>query len=186
MRPPRCSTILIAPALVALLTSACYSLRHSSGGAQTTFHPPRLVRPSDVALPPGYRIEAIAQRLNFPTGIAFDDQTRPYVVESGYCYGEVWTTPRLLRIEPGGASTVIATGGRNGPWNGITFRNGTFYIAEGGELEGGRILSVTMDGRIRTLSTNLPSHGDHHTDGPIIGTDGWLYFGQGTASNSLC
>ena len=34
------------------------------------------------------------------------------------------------------------------------------------------------------LVSNLPSFGDHHTDGPVIGPDGWLYFGQGTASNA--
>lgn len=32
--------------------------------------------------------------------------------------------------------------------------------------------------------TGLPSRGDHHTNGPVIGPDGWLYFGQGTATNS--
>jgi hypothetical protein len=34
------------------------------------------------------------------------------------------------------------------------------------------------------LLSGLPSLGDHHTNGPAIGTDGWLYFGQGTATNS--
>jgi hypothetical protein len=35
-----------------------------------------------------------------------------------------------------------------------------------------------------TLVDGLPSLGDHHTNGPLIGAGGWLYFGQGTATNS--
>ncbi|MDB6112300.1 MAG: hypothetical protein JWR69_4050, partial [Pedosphaera sp.] len=162
----------------------CYNLRPSSGGGQARFAPPRQINPADVALPAGYRIAPVATGLTFPTGVVLDDDGRVYVVESGYSYGEVWTTPRLLRIEPGGATTVIASGTRNGPWTGVTFQQGKFFIAEGGELEGGRILRISLDGAITALVTNLPSFGDHHSDGPVIGPDGWLYFGQGTASNA--
>ena len=31
---------------------------------------------------------------------------------------------------------------------------------------------------------NLPSLGDRHTNGPVVGPDGWIYFGQGTATSS--
>src|SRR5207248_1469433 len=111
-------------------------------------------------------------------------QKRPCIVESGYAYGEVWTKPRLLRVEADGRLTEIASGGRNGPWTGVAFREGNFYVAEGGELEGGRILRITPEGGVTALVSNLPSFGDHHTDGPVFGPDGMLYFGQGTASNS--
>jgi hypothetical protein len=40
-----------------------------------------------------------------------------------------------------------------------------------------------MDGTIKELIANLPSVGDHHTNGPVI-KDGYIYFGQGTATNS--
>lgn len=95
-----------------------------------------------------------------------------------------WTTPRLLRIEPDGRKTILAEGGRNGPWTGVTFHRGTFFVAEGGQLEGGRILQISADGQIRTLISGLPSRGDHHTNGPVVGPDGGIYFGQGTATNS--
>jgi len=137
-----------------------------------------------VAVLPQYRINAVASGLTFPTGVTFDGENRPCVVESGYAYGEKWTQPRLLRIADGGKVEVIATGGRNGPWTGVTFHDGNFYVAEGGELEGGRILRIAPDGKVTVLIANLPSFGDHHTDGPVIGPDGWLYFGQGTASNA--
>jgi glucose/arabinose dehydrogenase len=78
---------------------------------------------------------------------------------------------------------VIAKGTKNGPWTGITWHNGAFYIAEGGEMEGGRILKVTKEGTITPLISNLPSVGDHHTNGPVV-KDGYIYFGQGVATNS--
>jgi glucose/arabinose dehydrogenase len=173
---------LLAPMII-LFSSGCYVLHHSSGGGQTGNHA-RHLNPQDVALPPGYRLEIVTTNLTFPTGVTFDQDGRPCVVESGYSYGEVWTTPRLLRIEQDGRHTILATGARNGPWNGVTFHEGNFYVAEGGEWSGGRILKINSNGQTSVLVDNLPSLGDHHTDGPVVGPDGWLYFGQGTASNS--
>lgn len=178
--------VLSAAVLVLATTGlfGCYGMRPSDGSGQAPFEGPRQVRAEDVALPAGYRIEPIATGLTFPTGVAFDEAGRPHVVEAGYAYGEVWTTPRLLRVEPGGALTTVAEGGRNGPWTGVAFADGTFYIAEGGELEGGGILRITPDGQVTRLIAGLPSRGDHHTNGPAIGPDGWIYFAVGTATNS--
>jgi glucose/arabinose dehydrogenase len=171
-------------ALIVVAIGACYWMRSSRGGGQTEFTGPRLIRAEDIALPAGYRIEAVAAGLTFPTGVAFDDTNDVYVVESGCAYGEVFATPRLLRVGPTGELEVVATGGRNGPWTGVVFHEGVFYAAEGGQLEGGRILRITPDGRITAIVESLPSVGDHHTNGPAIGPDGWIYFGQGTATNS--
>ena len=46
-----------------------------------------------------------------------DDQDRVYIVEAGYSYGEDFTVPRLLRLEPDGHLTVIVTADTSGPWN---------------------------------------------------------------------
>jgi glucose/arabinose dehydrogenase len=170
--------------VLAILLSGCYALRSSNGAGQTSFNGVRKVEPASVAVMPSFRLEAVAGGFTFPTGVAFDDEGTPYVVESGYAYGEVWAKPRLLRAEGNGRMKEIAAGGRNGPWTGVTFHQGNFYVAEGGELEGGRILRISPEGQVSVLASNLPSFGDHHTDGPVMGPDGWLYFGQGTASNS--
>src|SRR4051812_29561190 len=159
-----------------LLTApGCYTMRGSEGGAEVKLAPGegRRVTPADVALPQGYKIEAVATGLTFPTGVAFDRDGRPHVTEAGYSYGESFTTPRLLRIEQNGQPTVVASGPsgqqNNGPWNGVLFYEGNFYVAEGGTARGGRILRVTPDGQIITLVDNLPSVGDHHTNGPCVG-----------------
>jgi glucose/arabinose dehydrogenase len=164
--------------------SACFEWRSPAGGSQASFSGSREIRSSDVAVPSGYRVEAIATGLTFPTGVTFDPQGKPYVVEAGYSYGEVWATPRLLRIDNNGTSTVIVEGQNNGPWTGVTFHDGSFYVAEGGTLRGGRILRISQGGRIDPLLEALPSTGDHHTNGPVIGPDGLLYFSIGTMTNS--
>jgi glucose/arabinose dehydrogenase len=169
---------------LASLVSGCYSMRPSQGGGQTAFSPPRRLDARDIAVPAGYRVELVASGLTFPTGVAFDPQGTPYVTESGYSYGEAFTTPRLLRVGPGGQLAAIATGHGDGPWNGVTYADGAFYVAAGGELRGGRILRITPDGHARAITPTLPSMGDHHVDGPLADGRGNLYFTVGTATNS--
>ncbi|HWB05481.1 MAG TPA: hypothetical protein VG796_20855 [Verrucomicrobiales bacterium] len=71
------------------LQTGCFVMRPGSGGGQTANRGPRNVRPGDIALLPGYRIEPVAAGLTFPTGVAFDASGRPFIVESGYCYVSV-------------------------------------------------------------------------------------------------
>lgn len=170
-------------AVCLIVGAGCFSIRASEGGGITAFSRDRVLVPGDVAAAPGYQVEVIATGLTFPTGIAFAADGQPYVVESGYSYGELFTVPRLLRLEPDGGTAVVASGTR-GPWNGLTQLGGDFYVAEGGQLEGGRILRITPQGDTAVVVSGLPSLGDHHTNGPVAGPDGWLYFGQGTATNS--
>jgi glucose/arabinose dehydrogenase len=168
------------------LNTGCAGLSPSKGGGQATAAGDgRAVNPDHVALPSGYRIEVVATGLNMPSGLTFDAQGRPVVVEAGYSYGEVFATPRLVRIDPEGKATVIASGDQKfAPWNGAVLHDGAFYVAEGGQLGGGRISRVDADGKITPLVENLPSRGDHHTNGPAIGPDGNIYFAVGVATNS--
>ena len=179
------SLIRFSLLLLLLSLSACYQLRKSHGGGQLNYTPDtiRPIDPADILLPEGYKIEAVARNLTFPTAATLDDQGRLYIIEAGYAYGEIFLNPKLLRVEPDGSTTLIAEGEKNGPWTGITFYDGNFYVAEGGELKGGKIIKITPGGEITPLIENLPSMGDHHTNGPVI-KDGYLYFGQGTATNS--
>jgi glucose/arabinose dehydrogenase len=166
-----------------LLLPGCFHLISSRGGGKADFEPPRRLEPLDIALPEGYRIEVVATGLTFPTAVTFDEQGTPYVTESGYSYGEVFTEPRLLRVESDGRLTEVARGGHP-PWTGVTFHQGAFYVAEGGEKGGGRISRVTPDGQVTPLVSELPSLGDHHTNGPAFGPDGALYYAVGTATNA--
>lgn len=163
--------------------AGCFHLKPSQGGAQKTDTGGRVVDPAAIAVPEGYRVETVATGLTFPTSLTFDDQGRVHVTESGYVYGELFLEPRLLRIEPDG-STKEVYAGDNGPWGGVVWHDGAFIVAEGGQEHGGRITRITPQGERTVLIEHLPSLGDHHTNGPAVGPDGRIYFGQGTATNS--
>lgn len=176
---------LMALTLLFTVGAGCAALAPSEGGGQTAAERPRRVNATDVALPRGYRMEVVATGLNMPSGITFDDQDRPVIVEAGYSYGELFATPRLVRVDSDGRTTVIASGDQKfAPWTGAQFHDGAFYVAEGGQLGGGRISRIDADGNITPLIQDLPSRGDHHTNGPVIGPDGSIYFGVGVATNS--
>ena len=144
----------------------------------------RKLDPTDIALPDGYTTEVVASGLDFPTGVVFDGDGRLHVVESGYSYGEVFRTARLVRLGSNGVAEKVIAFSHNGPWNGAVFHDGAFFVAEGGVREGGRILRIEPDGKTAAIVEGLPSLGDHHTNGPAVGPDGKIYFGQGTATNS--
>jgi glucose/arabinose dehydrogenase len=175
----------ICTIILVLSLAGCYALQPSSGGGGSTepAEAGRTVDPADVSLPFGYRNQAVATGLNFPTGVTFDEKGNVYVVEAGYTHGENWEPPRLLRIGDG-PPQVIAEGDENGPWTGVVRFDGAFYVAEAGELEGGRILRIADSGEVTAIADNLPSRGDYHTTGPAVGRDGLIYFGVGTATNS--
>ncbi|HLP42761.1 MAG TPA: glucose dehydrogenase [Fibrobacteria bacterium] len=194
-RPPAFLVLLVL--CVPPLFIACYGIRPTQGGGEISAKAAksqRKIDPSDIALPKGYRIEAAATGLTYPTGVTFDDTGGVFVLESGYSYGEDWQEPRLIRVGPGKVLTTFAAGDSNGPWTGVTWHGGgdepggAFYVSEGGQIRGGSILKVTANGhgngKKTVLFEGLPGFGDHHTNGPAIGPDGRIYFGQGTATNS--
>lgn len=179
---------ILLPSLLAgaALLSGCFAIRTPSGGGQTTFKPPRIIRPADIALLPGYQIEPVATGLIFPTGVTFDDQGGIYVVESGCSYGEVWAIPRMLRIDPGKEPATIAAGsGKNGPWNGVAFHRGSFYIAEGGVLQGGRVIRVRPEGAVTPLIENLPGGLYGEVSGPDGGRGDALFFRRGDQQGGI-
>lgn len=132
--------------------------------------PARMVRPEAVAVPAGWVVEVAASGLDRPDAVAFDEAGRLHVVERN------GRGSRLVRID-GGATIPVASG--SGKWTGIDHWRGSFYVAEAR----GALLRITADGAVTALAEGLPS-GEHGTTGPAIGPDGWVYFGQGTATNA--
>ncbi|MGA2229392.1 MAG: glucose dehydrogenase [Tepidisphaeraceae bacterium] len=184
---------------VALALCGCFVLSPSQGGGQNVrFSGARKAVPADVLLPPGYAIAVVAADLNFPSGICFDDRGGVYVIESGSRTRQ----PDLVRVNPDGTTTAIASGAA-APWTGVDFYQGYFYVTAGGasdaEYSGsqpvtaasstdsdkpGSILKIDVHGKTTPLLENLPSYGESHATGPVVFGDGYLYFGQTSATNA--
>jgi glucose/arabinose dehydrogenase len=174
-RPLGLCSALLGGAIMA----SCFRLKPSSGGGENAVQAFRKLAPEDIAVEGDYVIEVVARGLTYPTQVTFDERGALYVVEAGYSYDEVFTTPRLLRVDSELEHPVIATG-QHPPWTGVVYRDGSFFVAEGE----GRIVRIQADGSIQPVVEGLPSMGDHHTNGPVLGPDGSLYFSQGVITNS--
>jgi glucose/arabinose dehydrogenase len=166
--------------------ASCNMMRKASRiQTKDMFTPERTLNAADIQVPDGYEVELVSSGLTFPSAAAFDDEGNLHVVEAGYSYGPEFETSRLLCVNDDGSLTEIFEGERKGPLTGVVFHEGHFFLAEGGREEGGRIVKVSKDGEnVQTLVDGLPKFGDHHTNGPAIGPDGWVYFAQGTVTNS--
>ena len=123
----------------------------------------------------------VAHGLKFPTSLAFDEQERLHVVESGLNFSGPDTGGRLLRLDDKGRFRVL-TSGLRAPVNGLTRHKGAWLIAEGGNP--GRLSRVDDQGKRETILDGLPGGGNYHTNMIAVGPDGKLYFGQGAATNS--
>jgi glucose/arabinose dehydrogenase len=124
----------------------------------------------------------VVSGLNFPTGVAFDDEGTAYIAESGLPLDGAPPGGRILRVEGDGRLACLKDGLR-APVNGITYERGSLYVAEGGRP--GRISVLDLrTHRWDIVLDGLPGGGDYHTNSVAVGPDGKLYFGQGSATNS--
>lgn len=134
----------------------------------------------DFTLEPGYVLERVVSGLTYPTGVLFDGEGGVYVIEGGYTYGPAKGPARVLKVD-GERLTPVAEG-LQGPVTGALWHQGALYIAEGGAP--GRISRVVPGQGRSTLVTGLRTFGDHYGSELVLGPDGFLYFGVGTATNS--
>lgn len=164
--------------LAAAGLAACQA-QPGPGAAPGGQRPEAAVRldPGDVALPEGYVIEAVAVGLTSPAAVAFDAHGTAHVIDSG----AAGALPRLVRLGAAGPEQVAAGGGE-GPWTGLTFSDGGFVVTEAVADGAARVLRIGPRGA-GILAHGLPS-GDHPLAHPLRGPDGWIYFTQGTATNS--
>jgi glucose/arabinose dehydrogenase len=126
-------------------------------------------------------ITRVAEGLDFPTSLAFDEEGSPWIAESGLPFAGAAPGGRIRRIGPDGRTELIL-GDLRSPVNGLCFHDDTFIIAEGGHP--GRISRWAPGKPLETVLDGLPGLGNYHTNMAVVGPDGWLYFSQGALTNS--
>ncbi|MGZ8182739.1 MAG: PQQ-dependent sugar dehydrogenase [Methylobacter sp.] len=125
--------------------------------------------------------QLIAEGLEFPTSLCFDNEGVAYVAESGLSFGGAEPGGRVLRIEADGSHSCLLSG-LGVPLNGIVCKDRSLYISEGGNP--GRISRLDLDdGKVTVLLDNLPGLGNYQTCMVAFGPDGKLYFSQGALTN---
>jgi len=133
----------------------------------------RFLDPNDIIIPPGYKIEAFAHKLDTPIGIAFTEDGDILIADDGI----LTDNPKVLLLSKGNFKLIAD--GFNVPITGINYRNKVVYVSHRGV-----ITTVKMDGTKQDIISGLPSNGDYCNNKVDFDVDGKMYFGQGTATNS--
>ncbi|AFZ69729.1 PQQ-dependent sugar dehydrogenase [Deinococcus peraridilitoris] len=141
----------------------------------------RRYNPEDILLPEGFEAEVVATGFNAPVHCCFDEQGNCYVSEAGH---KVDSKPRVLKVntQTGEYETFFDLPEerwiKTGAFTGACWHQGRFYF-----MNTDTFSRLGEDGSIEDLVTDLPGRGDHQANYPVVGPDGKIYFGQGTATN---
>ena len=148
--------------------------------------------PSNVVVPPGYTLTAVATGLNFPTAITFQGDSI-WVTEAG-----IITPPAVKKVDQKGNTTTMLTasmlppGVLIGPFTGITFADGWIWLVHqqtatsGGVPVGAISKFMPRDpaGTFQTVLSGLPFFGDHPGSSIAFGSNGRAYLTTGLPTNS--
>jgi glucose/arabinose dehydrogenase len=128
-----------------------------------------------------YRLQLVAAGLSYPTSLTFDAEGVAYVAESGLTFSDTSGHGRIWRIAEKDSRCLVKDGLRT-PVNGLTFKDGSLYVSEGGFP--GRIQRIDPDGVSTVILDNLPGPGNYHTNMVAFGHDNKMYFSQGAMTNT--
>lgn len=175
-------SIFIASTLVGLTGCRVAPLRVVSQPNPSLTAPdelPKIVRPDAAAaeVPAGYHVDVVISGLTYPSSVEFDNDGNMFVAEAGYVYGDEAAPARILRISRSGDTAIVADQ-LSAPITDLLWHEGKLFISQRGKI------SLLEGNQVRDIVTGLPSKGDHHNNQMVVGPDGKLYIGQGTASNA--
>ncbi len=147
--------------------------------------------PSNVVVPPGYTMTAVAAGLNFPTALTFYGDTI-WVTEAG-----IGGPPDVKQIDNKGnvttmlSATQLPSGKLAAPLTGILFARGWFWLihrqmnADGVPVGAiSRFRPQDPAGTFQTVLSGLPSFGDHPGSQIVFGFDGRAYFNVAAPTNA--
>ncbi len=138
----------------------------------------RPVRPNDIAVPDGFAVDVAVDGLAAPTMVAFDDEGRMLIAESGYGGGG---PPKVTRIETNGIRTVLVEGDAFGdqlPVTAVAVHDSQVFV-----VHAGTVSTIGDDATLNPVVTGLPGLGDHQAN-QIVFHDDWMYLAIGTMTNS--
>lgn len=138
--------------------------------------------PADILLPEGYTAEVVATGLSAPVMTTFGPDGTCYVVESGH---KVDDPPRVQRVDLSTGETAIVHEFSGPDWVETGAVTGAVVVRDDLFVTNtDRVVRIGPDGSATTIVDGLPGRGDHQANHPLLGPDGKLYFGVGTATNA--
>lgn len=148
--------------------------------------------------PVGLDVATYINDLTAPVAIAFENEPNDYVGSIIIAESGIDREPRIIGFRPDGTRFDIYPKSTNplsqflgrkdriyGPIGGMAIRDGEIYVSHRDREGDGVISAFSYDGSRRTVIADLPARGDFGvTDLAFHPTNGRLYFGVGSATNS--
>jgi len=183
-------TTLVIPAILVLLLTVRCQLGQLAWSAldQADRYSTRSLPAPDIAAPEGYRVVSVVRGLNYPSAMTFDEYGNLYILES-HTIPIPHLAPRVVKVNPFGTMSLLPMTGAEelmgGAAIGLTHHQGWLYLSR--EQKDGRysIQRVrSSGGTIEVVLRDLATEGDHDVNHLLFDSDGALYFGIGSATNS--
>jgi glucose/arabinose dehydrogenase len=148
---------------------------------------------ASIQAPAGFRVVRVAEGLNYPSAMDWDDQGRLYVLQS-HSVPLPLTGVKIVRFESLGGDPArepieLELKGPGAPTGkvavGLVFHEGYFYLSHE-EKDGSWGVSRfhPESGETEAVLRGLPTRGDHWVNHLVFDRAGTLYFGIGSATNS--
>ena len=142
-----------------------------------------------IELAPGYMIEKVAQGMDRPTSVTWDDQGNMYVVEAGNDFLPVRDTPmRIMKVSKDGVRTQVVDLSRSGikpAIVGLVWHQGYFYFTHRAADATGAVSRVSMNGNVELVFKGIiDSQAEHQINDIRVGPDGMMYVAVGLAGNA--
>lgn len=172
---------LSAPDLASWLSYLYSRLQPITQRVQIRRTTDRRYEPADVLLPEGFVAEAVVTGLTAPVHMSFGPDGRCFVFECGH---KTTTPPRIYEVDlETGAKQLLHEEPEDrwflsGALTGGVWHDGALYFCNTDRLS-----RLDADGSVTDVVTGLPGRGDHQANHPLVGPDGYLYWGQGCATN---
>jgi len=136
----------------------------------------RNIRPDDISIAGDFSVSAAVTGLAAPTMVAFDDERRMLIAESGY---DSAGAARLSRVQSDGSRTTLFDVPQNEvPLTSVAVNDGVTYF-----VTATTVWTLGPDGAAIPLISGLPALGDHQPNQLAFLNDR-LYLAIGTVTNS--
>ncbi len=141
-----------------------------------------------IKLPDGYTIEMVADSLQLPSSITWDDDGQLYVgTAGGGLFPEQLAPIEILRVGDDGSTEVVAdlSGVVAPALVGLLWHDGAFYVTHRADDLTGAVSRVSMDGEATLLFSGIiDSQAEHQINDIRLGPDGRMYVAVGPAGNA--
>lgn len=142
-----------------------------------------------IQLPAGFKIDKVADKLDRPTSVTWDDEGNMYILTGG---GDLFpvqkTKMSIIELKADGAKVEIADLSKQGIQPALVsmiWHKGWFYFTHRAEDLTGAVSRVNKEGEIELLFSGIiDNQAEHQINDIQVGPDGMMYVSVGPAGNS--